>query len=396
MHWREITLIFITLLVGFIDFKVVSERPVPEVEALESIGLEGPRSLQPVFDLGSRASKWLKRINANRPGNQKLQFTTDLGIKTYPVDHPLKYGPSTIFKEHDLIVRELPLNLRLALLVGRDSGAPSNLEEFLFWGARITRNYSNATRWLYKKKNLEGFRQAKSRDVRGYYHLTREENIGEKLRSWFDLSLAERRRLTPLLINLCENSQRNCENSLARAELTGDLSSYYAHYVWPAEKIYKEYFHIYNHRRDIKWAADNFNLMSVPFVPSLDKDFKAWMQRVVESAWNFGTWQLKLDFQEEALAKVTFEKNTLPHADEVGGNHIVMDEALGADEILSTRMLQHEFGHILGFPDCYVEFFDAHENVMINYQIDTENIMCSLRGRVLEAHLDELKKVYLN
>ena len=56
--------------------------------------------------------------------------------------------------------------------------------------------------------------------------------------------------------------------------------------------------------------------------------------------------------------------------------------------------IRHEFGHVIGFPDCYHEFYDATESTMISYQIDITNLMCSRRGHLQQAHVDELRRVY--
>ena len=71
-----------------------------------------------------------------------------------------------------------------------------------------------------------------------------------------------------------------------------------------------------------------------------------------------------------------------------------MDENVPADNEVSSSVFQHEFGHVLGFPDCYVEFYDEGEQKMINYQIDTGNIMCSRIGKVTGLHRDAIRAAY--
>lgn len=50
----------------------------------------------------------------------------------------------------------------------------------------------------------------------------------------------------------------------------------------------------------------------------------------------------------------------------------------------SKRILAHEFGHVLGFPDCYIEFFDDKKKELVYYEISKNynNIMCSLKDGV--------------
>jgi hypothetical protein len=83
----------------------------------------------------------------------------------------------------------------------------------------------------------------------------------------------------------------------------------------------------------------------------------------------------------------------MPHEED---DMIVMDANLDFQDPSTSIMIQHEFGHILGLKDCYVQFYDPTEKVFINYQLDTANIMCSRAGRVLPQHVAELKHAYLS
>jgi hypothetical protein len=55
--------------------------------------------------------------------------------------------------------------------------------------------------------------------------------------------------------------------------------------------------------------------------------------------------------------------------------------------------IRHEFGHTLGFPDCYIEFYDTKAGQMVSFQIDTSNLICSRRGKLQARHDEELKRV---
>lgn len=58
------------------------------------------------------------------------------------------------------------------------------------------------------------------------------------------------------------------------------------------------------------------------------------------------------------------------------------------------RVLTHEFGHVLGFPDCYIEFYDGKNKDLVYYEMGEENtnIMCSLKEGVSvpNSYLDQL------
>jgi hypothetical protein len=51
---------------------------------------------------------------------------------------------------------------------------------------------------------------------------------------------------------------------------------------------------------------------------------------------------------------------------------------------ITKRIFAHEFGHVLGFPDCYIEFFDDFKKELVYYELSKNNIniMCSLKEGV--------------
>jgi bacillopeptidase F (M6 metalloprotease family) len=71
-----------------------------------------------------------------------------------------------------------------------------------------------------------------------------------------------------------------------------------------------------------------------------------------------------------------------------------MDANQSIEEDDSKLVIRHEFGHILGFPDCYHEFYDTELDGFVNYQLDTTDIMCSGTGAMTERMYKELKRVY--
>jgi hypothetical protein len=66
------------------------------------------------------------------------------------------------------------------------------------------------------------------------------------------------------------------------------------------------------------------------------------------------------------------------------------------DNLTAMKVLAHEFGHVLGFPDCYTEFYDREKKSLIYYEISKENtnIMCSMKNCVTVPtdYLDQLKQ----
>ena len=56
--------------------------------------------------------------------------------------------------------------------------------------------------------------------------------------------------------------------------------------------------------------------------------------------------------------------------------------------------IRHEYGHVLGFPDCYLEFWDKELKAIVSYQLDTSDLMCSRRGHLKQRHFDALRDAY--
>ena len=78
----------------------------------------------------------------------------------------------------------------------------------------------------------------------------------------------------------------------------------------------------------------------------------------------------------------------------LGGNQIVMDSNQPIEEYESQWTIRHEFGHVLGLPDCYHEFYDTNLEAYVNYQLDVTDLMCSRAGNMKERIYTELKKAY--
>jgi len=54
-----------------------------------------------------------------------------------------------------------------------------------------------------------------------------------------------------------------------------------------------------------------------------------------------------------------FEPGVTPHVNGIGGRIITMDANAPLDDYDVSWTIRHEYGHVLGFPDCYVEFYIA-------------------------------------
>ena len=102
----------------------------------------------------------------------------------------------------------------------------------------------------------------------------------------------------------------------------------------------------------------------------------------VEETWSNKNFSLKLELVKNYSPGVIILSPTNKGISYVpdDNNRIVYLSTLN-DASTSKRVLAHEFGHVLGFPDCYIEFFDDSKKELVYYEISKKNtnIMCSLK-----------------
>jgi hypothetical protein len=151
-------------------------------------------------------------------------------------------------------------------------------------------------------------------------------------------------------------------------------------------------------RGDVVWSSSNPTELHIPFLDpgnSGDASLASYVKDNIEDEWRWQGWNLHLDLVKgtNQTAHIELQPGVTPHV-VVAENAIVMDANQPRTEYDARWAIRHEFGHILGFVDCYVEFYDEERAVMVSYQIDTTNLMCSRRGALKQTHFDELKRVY--
>ena len=118
----------------------------------------------------------------------------------------------------------------------------------------------------------------------------------------------------------------------------------------------------------------------------------------VESSWSTDNVKFKVNHLNagDGLPRVRFEKGITSHVDSDTKSVISLNTRLRG--IALTKTLAHEVGHVIGFKDCYVEFYDYEKESLIYYELDRNkgNIMCSLdRGyRAPDEYIDQLAQHY--
>ncbi len=346
---------------------------------------------------GEKLYQWLALINLNWTEADKIYLTSEKTRHGIPMSSPNIYGPKQITTDLQQLQQTLPLEIK-GVVYGNASisdSVPVKQELFINFGRKVDRLYQTAVRWqTIIEPEKSWYKQQKQKDVRGYYHLLHTLSLDKKLGNYSKLNQKSRKQLKIDLLMLCQNnslSQASCNKKLIKAISYKHLIEYKNLY-WPmAEKNYQSFFEIDEPRKDIKSTTSN---MVIPFKVPESNRLQNWLQTNVENEFKFNGWQLKIDFITNALSHLEFESNTTPHVND--GNTIVMDKNTDIDEYEVKWVIRHEFGHVLRLPDCYIEFYDEALDAAVNYQIDTNDLMCSRAGNMNKRIYKKLLKSYGN
>ncbi len=353
-----------------------------------------------ILELGKRNLDWIEIINSTRDSDNKLQLTTPETTQAYPIDNPGISSPSIIMNQLDSLKKSMPQAMLQVLFstVNLPNNPLIDDEIFINNARAVNHIYEAASRWLMQEPYLEWMKSLAQFDIRGYYFLQRESNLNYKLNHWQTLDDVTQKKYSEWLISECNNTQADkilCEKLLANAIDTQQVSQFHLLYVDNAKKVFNNFFELQNPRPEVIWDYNNSDLMIMPFMLPEEPAVQNWLKTNVEDEFHLNQWSLKINYSiADNLAKVIFVPGATPHVDYLGGDTITMDANRNLNDYAITWTIRHEFAHVLGFPDCYVEFYDAQQEVMVNYQIDISNLMCSRRGHLQQKHYDELAKNY--
>ncbi len=411
-------IIFLLALLPSLTFAARSKLPPdlpPDVESSHYqafLGVQGVLSLADgldnVKDAGMRNLLWLQHINSLRPAGDKLSFTSKDSQRGIPIEEAKEYNPTLIQGDLTKLKAEMPGELQEVIFSGKafTDTPPIAIPDYLEWGRKLDRTYQSALRWTMMSGWLSYLEGRRHEDLRGWYFLHLLEGRAEKLRSFSSLEEAERQKLRNWLVGVCFNdtSRRaitDCQNTIDQLITKGaDLEAYYQSKASLGAGLYASHFAIPNYvgRSEIRWEAleGGGSRLVAPFRDPENAAVASFLTVNIQDEWKFGDWHLELPLVPAGrrMPYVVFERGATPNVNGLGGDRITMNAEQPLTEYDAQWTIRHEYGHVLGFPDCYVEFYERERNVIVNYQIDVDNLMCSRRGHIQEKHRDELKRVY--
>jgi hypothetical protein len=357
------------------------------------------------LELGSKLASWIQVLNSERPADRQLRLTSATTRVGIPLTQPSQYNPTLIQSRIDTVLNEMPKAMKQVLTL--TDGFPNRLEtiglsdeDFILYGRKLDRQYQSAARWKTLKNWRSWYEQAQSRDVRGYYHLQQEKWTADQIAQFASLTPETQARIKPWLVQICRNADftfEDCELEFERSRSENRLEQYFEAMMEAAQENWESFFFIPMSaaRSDIQWNSSTAGVAQVPFNTPSQLRIQNYLSSNIEDEFRWKDWAMKLVFGEYPYGpRVVFEPGVVPHVNALGGNEIVMDENQPIEEYESQWTIRHEFGHVLGLPDCYHEFYDTESESFINYQIDTSDLMCSRAGNMNERIYLELKNAY--
>jgi hypothetical protein len=371
----------------------------------QQMRLLGNDGLNELLRAGERNLDWLAHINSFRQDAEKLSFTSRETQRGIPIDAANEYSPTIILTQLEELQQSLPAALVQVIFQEAPftDNPPVAIPTYLEAGRKIDRLYQTAARWRTMSPWLPSLESRRRNDIRGYYFLSRMENREEKLGSFPSLGAEERTRIEGWLTGMCLNASGNlnrCRSEVrSLVDRKGDLNAYYNRHESRSSTLFRSYFTIpaYAIRSDFRWEAlpDGESKLITPFLDPGRDDVRHFVQFNVQDEFRWKGWRLEMPLVSGGSHPfIVFIPGATPNVNGLGGSRITMDANQPLSEYDAQWTIRHEFGHVLGLPDCYVEFYERERNVIVNYQIDVENIMCSRQGRMKEENFLELMRAY--
>ncbi len=352
-----------------------------------------------IFATGKRNLDWIRKLNQNRPS--PISLSTPETQNGFPITEPRIYNPTLIRESYNQLQKDMPQALK-QIIFGTDtlpSELPTTVEEYIIWGLKVDRVYQIAARWKSMEPFMDYLKDASLRDIRGYYYLTNTPGYPDALQNWNQISPKEQPQVKEWLKQVCVNDLKNvrrCQTLLDQAVSSQKVFDFFKDHQSAAAEIISDMMNIPSGVRFAKTQWLTPDTFAIPFVDPNDNAKKAYLSDNIQAEWKQLPFSLQVQFvpQNQFGVEVIWQPGITPHVSGLGSSQIYMDSNAPISEYDVQWTIRHEFGHVLGFPDCYTEFYDDNLQAIVGYQLDITDLMCSRRGHLKARHVSELKNVY--
>lgn len=371
----------------------------------------GADSLEDIIRVGARALDWVDLLQKDTPIEKREQIwrrVDRIGREPTP-ETPFVYNPGNIVEEYNKAIEGAPASV-VEVIKGKGElpgAVPAGLtiKDVVSAVRGVHTVYSRASRWLVLYQWRFAMGKGRS-DFRGWVKIKKSRDALISMTGrWDSLTRSDRERFVNDLAEACPlaigASVKSCKRSYGKlvdrpddgVEALGWLSEL----LDRGQRVYDSKFGVARAHEGVRTHVEGgFHQIEMPTV-GIDAETFAWIQQRVDEAWFFkGFIGVKL-FQTSGgrgAVRVDWEKGALPHVNGIAGDVITMDSNTPKWLEHTQTVMRHEFGHVLGFPDCYVEFWDDDVNSFVFYSLDPVDAMCALSGEYFERHREALIRGY--
>lgn len=363
--------------------------------------LGGDDSIDQGLRYGERLLKWVDLINGQREDSQKIRLTSPQTRRSYPITAPNRYSPRTVERDLAALRQVMPVEMQEVLFNQGQMSAtnPVSDEDFIKYGRDLDRIYQTSARWTMLIDYKQSYIANRVRDVRGYYFLSTNNWNAQTLTQWAQLDTAVIAQIKEAFLGICINNRvgaTRCQQRTNEVNSGAKAVEFYNRYIARAKAAYDEFFEISGNRNDIEWDSKAADIAMIPFIDPVKEDVRSFIKDNIEEEFSWKGWGLKIQFATKHPAPyVVFIPGVTANVEYLGGNKIEMDANKSLYEYEERWTIRHEFGHVLGFPDCYQEFYDDQNDEFINYQLDVTDLMCSRAGNFTERMHMQLRDAYM-
>jgi hypothetical protein len=220
------------------------------------------------------------------------------------------------------------------------------------------------------------------------------------------ISAAERLPIEGLMTSMCGhfNSTETCQRQFLKHVQKGNLTEYY-HALKESyrKEKYNTFFSLAAGPRKFKCNRGNNGVveMTIPFLKTgaEDKFFRGGLAHgllYAEKIWSNSKFKMKFNIAASGdstnMINLNFQNGITSSVSDESPTTINLNAQLAGTALLKT--VSHEFGHVLGFPDCYIEYYQRSKKEIIYYELEAEsqNLMCSHKNgwKIPDSYFEQL------
>lgn len=268
-------------------------------------------------------------------------------------------------------------------------------EEFREINNKVQKLRINFDRWAFHQCHLTSLIDNNSKELNDFIELETaycEEGCVSSLMPERKIEISEKREK---VINVCSLLHRRnyCKVHYDIASVYDGDEAFIREILNKARIFFnKEVFGMTNSPLEIECTVSEKKKLTIPIYQNshsaslMTAISENWKGDDIEIDFKLGNSGVKLELVESGLSRVAL--NDL--------STIYLNKNLVGVQKIKT--IAHEFGHALGFRDCYIEYFDTKTSEIIYYELERDkgNLMCSLEygTKIPKKYLEKMTSKY--